>query len=159
MKIIEPYHLKKEGCFPEDLNTISEFMEITYSKVFSAKFKYRTIKLTSYVQHALGITSGIMGLHAAPNNNKITILMYIFVMIYCATNGFQASRKAKELRSEYDAITTQYKSFENILESAKPAAIHKIAETIRQETQDIAIENSDIPKILSHILIKYENNY
>lgn len=146
-----------QNCDPRDATDISKLMELAANLVNITKKQKNLIKLTAYAQHALAFAGSFYAIKAISidNKDKIILLMYLPIIIYCAKNGFDADNTAKQLSNDYQDILEKYNSVKQVLETVSPQQIHEIAETYRT---DLApnINTDNLKSLLHHIVIRYQ---
>ena len=146
-----------QNCDPRDATDVSKLMELAANLVKITKMQKNLIKLTAYVQHALAIAGSIYTIKGVSidNKDKIIILIYLPVIIYCAKNGFQADNTAQQLSNDYQDIQEKYHSVKQVLETVSPQQIHEIAETYRTDlVPDVNEDN--LKSVLHHIVMRYQ---
>lgn len=142
----------------EDIKSLL-FASMALVKLKQVKTKYAHIE--SIGSHGVAILNGVFGLnYTYHNENKILLfLWYLPVILYFAKHGFDANNARQIFRSELNNASQQHNALKDILRSATPAQIHKIANTYRDEIPDITddtITPDQISQTIHHILTKYE---
>ncbi len=146
-------------CAKQDLNDVTELIGGIRSFMEMAKRGKRKAKFASVFCHTFAILDGAYTILCSQHGNvdKFTLVMCLFIVLYCGKSGFDFNKMAQQKKAEQNEISEQYHTIKNIIEKVPASQIHNIAEIYRTQCPDQNnLTLDDIKKAIRHIAVKYE---
>ena len=146
-------------CSKQDLDTVSELVSGAHVFAESAKRKKQTLTRGAIFCHSFGVIDGLYMILCSQfgHVDKFSLVMAVFVILYCAKNGFDLNKRANLKKQEFEKLQEQYETILGIVENVPASDIHNIAEIYRKQRSNPETSNLDeISNAIRHIAIKYQ---